>query len=464
MTDNKKLADDKNITEDEKIDDKKLTDSQLAKETVAKLSLNIVKENESRPTIDGKPESLQNDPLETSREATQPSDIPPSYRLSYSVGVTESRNYRYRSTMEDVHTYVANFSERLDWGYFALFDGHAGKACAKWCGQNLHILLEKQLLKNESLAELLKKNELSKISRNDTTIETISKDEIAKDQSNINQKIAAIPPNDQDIICLKKDLRDCLGKAFEEADALIGECNESIKGSGCTAAVAILRWELDDEFETKDNPSTTNNRKPRDPFELSEERFYTEQDYIDAITAAEVNRISPINSDTHQLNKYFDFIPTKHHRRVLYTANAGDSRLVLCRAGHAIRLSYDHKGSDYYELNRIINQGGLMMKNRVNGVLAITRSLGDTYLKSLILGKPYTTAVQINENDEFLIIACDGLWDVISDQEAVDLIRYELDPNEQAKMLVDYALKNMSTDNITCMVVRFDNRIFDMGY
>jgi protein phosphatase PTC1 len=97
-------------------------------------------------------------------------------------------------------------------------------------------------------------------------------------------------------------------------------------------------------------------------------------------------------------------------QRVLYTANVGDARIVLCRNGKALRLSYDHKGSDENEGRRIANAGGLILNNRVNGVLAVTRALGDTYMKDLVTGHPYTTETVIQpDQDEFLIIACDGV-------------------------------------------------------
>jgi len=95
--------------------------------------------------------------------------------------------------------------------------------------------------------------------------------------------------------------------------------------------------------------------------------------------------------------------------RKLYTANVGDARAVLCRGGKAIRLSSDHKGSDPQEQYRIAQAGGFIMNNRVNGVLAVTRSLGDVSMKDLIIGNPYTTETDLTVNDEFLILACDGV-------------------------------------------------------
>lgn len=96
-------------------------------------------------------------------------------------------------------------------------------------------------------------------------------------------------------------------------------------------------------------------------------------------------------------------------RRVLYCANAGDARGVLCRGGKAVRLTYDHKGSDKQEAKRIMDAGGFVMSGRVNGVLAVTRSLGDSSMKEFVVGAPYTTETELCEDDEFLILACDGV-------------------------------------------------------
>ncbi|ODV60744.1 PP2C family serine/threonine-protein phosphatase [Ascoidea rubescens DSM 1968] len=363
-----------------------------------------------------------------------------NYKLSFDVGVSENKNPKYRPTMEDVHTYVANFCERLDWGYFALFDGHAGKQAAKWCGQNLHLLLQNEILKNE-------KNSSKLI-------------------------------NDQDI-------RSCLNNCFQEADNLIADSNNSIGSSGCTAAVAIIS-----NPPQKNNTNINNNNNDNDTdihkhsiinnnenYQVTKNNYrnkdkdMTIPQFSDQLNNSKIKRKLQSNFQSQSQSQYlkdysnlFDFIPTPNHRRMLYTANVGDSRLVLCRNGFAIRLSYDHKGSDTNESNRIVQSGGLIMRNRVNGILAITRSLGDHYLKNLIIGKPYTTALEMTDGDEFLIIACDGLWDIIKDQDAVDLIRNEANPQVASRVLCDHAIKNLSMDNVTVMIIRFDQRILELTY
>ena len=107
-------------------------------------------------------------------------------------------------------------------------------------------------------------------------------------------------------------------------------------------------------------------------------------------------------------------VPPENVRRVLYCANAGDARGVLCRAGKAVRLTYDHKGSDKQEAKRITDAGGFVMSGRVNGVLNVTRSLGDSSMKEFVVGSPYTTETELSEQDEFLILACDGVSPLVS--------------------------------------------------
>ncbi|KAL7267730.1 mgpp2cl-1, protein phosphatase 2C-like protein 1 [Rhizina undulata] len=195
-----------------------------------------------------------------------------------------------------------------------------------------------------------------------------------------------------------------------------------VKNSGCTAVCAVLRWEARVLGNTasaeggKGNSNSIGNENVKPGAEKVSSR-----------------------------------------QRVLYTANVGDARIVLCRGGKALRLSYDHKGSDENEGKRVANAGGLILNNRVNGVLAVTRALGDSYMKDLVTGHPYTTETVLQpDSDEFIILACDGLWDVCSDQEAVDLVRNVLDPQLASKMLVEYALSRFSSDNLSCMIVRLD--------
>ncbi|KAH9866186.1 hypothetical protein J1614_008751 [Plenodomus biglobosus] len=336
----------------------------------------------------------------------------PGPRSTFRVGVTEDKNKKCRRTMEDTHAYLYNFlstpapsygadkttpssdagsarSDPLsqpvietDNGYFAIFDGHAGTFAADWCGKKLHLILEDTIRKNPNtpIPELL-----------DQTFTVV------------DQQLEKLP----------------------------------LKNSGCTAVIAVLRWE-----DRVPNSQSSTGSVLFAPAAVSAVKHAGEggevkADAPDAAPAAEQQVEAKLRNEASR-------------QRVLYTANVGDARIVLCRNGRALRLSYDHKGSDENEGRRVASAGGLILNNRVNGVLAVTRALGDAYMKDLVTGHPYTTETVIQaDQDEFLILACDG---------AVDLIRGVHDPQEASKKLVDYALARFSTDNLSCMVVRFDNK------
>ncbi|EGR33322.1 protein phosphatase, putative [Ichthyophthirius multifiliis] len=140
-----------------------------------------------------------------------------------------------------------------------------------------------------------------------------------------------------------------------------------------------------------------------------------------------------------------------------YVANLGDTRAVLCENDKAIRVSTDHKAVNEQEIKRIKEMGGIIIRGRVSGSLAITRALGDLDLKTEgVLNVPDTEEFVVSQKTQYLILASDGLWDVCDDQKAVDLCKNINDTAEMAKKLLKYALDNGSRDNTSVMVLRFN--------
>ncbi|XP_076920909.1 putative protein phosphatase 2C 24 [Bidens hawaiensis] len=108
----------------------------------------------------------------------------------------------------------------------------------------------------------------------------------------------------------------------------------------------------------------------------------------------------------------------------IIVANCGDSRAVLCRNGKAVPLSNDHKPDSPGELNRIESAGGKVLYwdgARVCGVLAMSRAIGDSYLRPYVICEPDVTITERTAEDECLILASDGLWDVVSNDTACGL-------------------------------------------
>ncbi|XP_045929064.1 protein phosphatase, Mg2+/Mn2+ dependent, 1Lb isoform X2 [Micropterus dolomieu] len=150
----------------------------------------------------------------------------------------------------------------------------------------------------------------------------------------------------------------------------------------------------------------------------------------------------------------------------LTVANVGDSRGVLCdKDGNAIPLSHDHKPYQLKERKRIKKAGGFISFNgswRVQGILAMSRSLGDYPLKNLnvVIPDPDIMSFDLNKlQPEFMILATDGLWDTFSNEEAVRFIRERLDePHFGAKSIVLQSFYRGCPDNITVMVVKFKGK------
>ncbi|KAG8461099.1 hypothetical protein KFE25_003668 [Diacronema lutheri] len=124
------------------------------------------------------------------------------------------------------------------------------------------------------------------------------------------------------------------------------------------------------------------------------------------------------------------------HRRTLHVANAGDSRAVLSRGGETVVLSVDHKPAHPTEYERITKAGGWVSDaGRVNGNLNLSRSIGDLRYKrnealepdeQVITAAPDVRSIELQADDEFCVLACDGIWDVKTSEQVVHFVRARL--------------------------------------
>eukprot|EP00753_Platysulcus_tardus_P020777 PLAT8399.2.p1 GENE.PLAT8399.2~~PLAT8399.2.p1 ORF type:complete len:462 (+),score=169.16 PLAT8399.2:322-1707(+) len=158
------------------------------------------------------------------------------------------------------------------------------------------------------------------------------------------------------------------------------------------------------------------------------------------------------------------------HRGLLLCANAGDSRALLCRGGEALPLSEDHKATRPDEVARYVAAGGSLHRARVGGELAVSRALGDAPLKvraGVVIPDPDVTVTPLQADDEFIIVACDGVFDVLSNQEAVRTVRASLrrghSERRAARTLVHTALTMGSTDNVSAIVIVLHHHSDDDG-
>ncbi|KAF3625763.1 putative protein phosphatase 2C 24 [Capsicum chacoense] len=167
----------------------------------------------------------------------------------------------------------------------------------------------------------------------------------------------------------------------------------------------------------------------------------------------------------------------------IIVANCGDSRAVLCRNGQAIPLSNDQKPDRPDELHRIQEAGGRVIYwdgPRVSGVLAMSRAIGDNYLKPYVICEPEVTITARTPEDDCLILASDGLWDVVSNDTACGVagmclkgnapssvpengacgseMSFDQDCSDASMLLTKLALARQSYDNVSVVVVDLKNK------
>ncbi|XP_020619835.1 probable protein phosphatase 2C T23F11.1 [Orbicella faveolata] len=158
----------------------------------------------------------------------------------------------------------------------------------------------------------------------------------------------------------------------------------------------------------------------------------------------------------------------------IYCGNVGDSRAIASKKGAVEQLSYDHKPSNDDETRRIIAAGGWVEFNRVNGNLALSRALGDFCFKKndkksaeeqIVTAMPDVITKDVTPDHEFIVLACDGIWDVLSNQEVVDFVRtriaQRMEPEQICEELLtrclapDCQMGGLGCDNMTVIIVCF---------
>ncbi|KAK1836299.1 phosphatase 2C-domain-containing protein [Podospora conica] len=158
----------------------------------------------------------------------------------------------------------------------------------------------------------------------------------------------------------------------------------------------------------------------------------------------------------------------------IYIANAGDSRGVLGVKGRAKPLSFDHKPQNEGEKARITAAGGFVDFGRVNGNLALSRAIGDFEFKKsadlapeqqIVTAYPDVVVHDLADDDEFLVLACDGIWDCQSSQAVVEFVRRGIAAKQELEKICENMMDNclasnsetggVGCDNMTMMIVGF---------
>ncbi|OIW04375.1 hypothetical protein TanjilG_32567 [Lupinus angustifolius] len=153
----------------------------------------------------------------------------------------------------------------------------------------------------------------------------------------------------------------------------------------------------------------------------------------------------------------------------LVVSNAGDCRAVISRNGVAEALTSDHRPSRGDERDRVETLGGYVDLCRgvwrIQGSLAVSRGIGDRHLKQWVTAEPETKVLRIEPEHDLLILASDGLWDKVSNQEAVDIARPFFVGNKKSqpllacKRLVDFSTSRGSIDDTSVMLIKLEHYI-----
>ncbi|CAM6009568.1 unnamed protein product [Sphagnum balticum] len=309
----------------------------------------------------------------------------------------------WRQSMEDAHTAILDVDK--DTSIFGVYDGHGGKVVSKFCAKYLH----KEVLKSE-----------------------------------------AYQSGD-------------LGKALEYAFLRM---DEMMKGERGWRELQILgdkgrrfsgMWDGPSTGSTRDDPASPISSTNGIFIESSDEDWTQEEgthSTFSGPTAGSTAVVAVIRGNQ------------------LVVANAGDSRCIMSRHGKALELSLDHKPELEVERGRILFAGGFVHAGRVNGSLNLTRAIGDVKFKyqtdlppekQIVTCFPDVRQVELGTGDEFLVLACDGIWDVMSSQGVVDFVHQRL-PNAKSisslcEELLDYCLspstrQQEGCDNMSVIIVQ----------
>ncbi|KAJ3679187.1 hypothetical protein LUZ60_017198 [Juncus effusus] len=156
----------------------------------------------------------------------------------------------------------------------------------------------------------------------------------------------------------------------------------------------------------------------------------------------------------------------------LVVANAGDSRCIISRKGQAYNLSRDHKPELQAERERIVKAGGYIQAGRVNGSLNLTRAIGDVEFKlnkflpaekQVVTANPDVNIVELCDDDDFIVLACDGIWDCMTSQQVVDFIHEHINKESSLsavcerimdRCLAPSTMGGEGCDNMTIIIVQ----------
>ncbi|KAL2804258.1 protein phosphatase 2C-like domain-containing protein 1, partial [Daubentonia madagascariensis] len=300
------------------------------------------------------------------------------------VAICEDRNSTWKADMNDKFTIVNNFGNRPNVCFFGLFDGHHGASAAELTSVELPVLLLHQLSKFDPSYQMTPEEQ-----QIINSFHTVFREEyIAIEDlfSSINKRTRAVRSEYEDI-------HKAFARAFWRMDRLLrlGRKEVSrVRWSGCSAVTCILEGNIKSPYAHK-NWRKTNN--------------------CDGLAESSPSQKMP------------EIISG-----ILHVANTGNVQAVLCRNGKGFSLTKEHTTRNINERRRVLQDGAVISSNEPYGLLEgqikTTRGLGfhgNLKLKKFIIPAPQTISVPIDDLCQFLILATNGLWEVLDTKEVTAL-------------------------------------------
>lgn len=400
----------------------------------------------------------------------------------------------WRIEMEDAHCSVIGLpGSPLDkWSFFAVFDGHAGGTVSKYAAKELlNTILATDPELFEELAQIYqehhqeqekerqqqkKLNESSSFLSSKSTTTT----EKNKNDSNKNHDDNSFIKN-----CKEDESRGSSNSKNSNNNTNFNNNNDDKTTTTNSNGESPTQNEntTNNEEEQKTNKNDSNNHKTTNSTSttttngIQAPKKFTkiyESRLKEAIRKAFLDIDVHMRSALPELDRGEDksgstavacLISPSH----VYLINCGDSRAILASGQQVALGTHDHKPINPCERERIQNAGGSVMIQRVNGSLAVSRALGDYEYKSvegrgpceqLVSPEPEIYSKERCEvNDEFVILACDGIWDVMSNEELREYchsrLRVSNDLVKISNEVLDMCLSKGSRDNMSLIIVLF---------
>eukprot|EP00035_Acanthoeca_spectabilis_P006078 m.120214 g.120214 ORF g.120214 m.120214 type:complete len:467 (-) comp13339_c0_seq1:1767-3167(-) len=400
--------------------------------------------------------------------------------MGLKVGVSEMQGWRV--SMEDAHCIDMEFSEGMV--LVGVLDGHGGGEVAKFVASRFPDVLRSQadfekassasaeaipeLLGSALRAAFLEIDAAILTPPNVAALQRLAEEHLSDSEDDPEGDEVSDLANDATIpiekLVAEYVRREAEAKANGDAAGPAGGSDDDLVARGSSILSALLngdRIETDDPDDDADGDADAdaNGDSGNGHDATTDEVLEAEMDQDEAAEAAETSRkrgaaaggggglseASPSKRVRVQLQSssegvgvtsgttaVFALICTLGDKRVVVVANAGDSRAVLSRSGQALDLSEDHKPEDEKEKARVEAAGGRVgLDGRVNGGLNLSRALGDHQYKrnealpataQLISPEPDITVTELQPEDRFLVLACDGIWNSLTSDEVVSFV------------------------------------------